>query len=198
MKQQINLYLPEFVVRKDQLSAELMGGVLAATLALMLLVSGWDLIKRWQVQTELVELRATLAEETQKTEELEALIARTLQDAGLVARLESAEAQYASGLQIRDLLSETALGNMDGFSEYLKDLSRASVTGLSLQQFELTEGGEHIAMAGQVLDSSVVPRYVENLENGRSQIREKSFSPSISRSDADALLFNFELRTSSE
>jgi len=48
------------------------------------------------------------------------------------------------------------------------------------------------------LDSSVVPRYVENLENGKSQIREKSFSPSISRSDADALLFNFELRTSSE
>ena len=70
--------------------------------------------------------------------------------------------------------------------------------GLSLSEFEFSEGGEQISMAGQVLNSAIVPRYVNSLENGQSSMRAKTFSPSIVRSDADALLFDFELSTTHE
>lgn len=198
MNQQINLYLPEFVVQKDPFTAVLMGQVLAAAVVLMLLVSAWDLVGRWRLGSELEALQATLAEETRKTAALEAQVAQRSQDLRLLAQLEAAEARYASALQIRDFLSDTKLGNMDGFSEYFKDLSRAAVDGLSLSEFEFSEGGEQISMAGQVLNSAIVPRYVNSLENGQSSMRAKTFSPSIVRSDADALLFDFELSTTHE
>lgn len=198
MNQQINLYLPEFVVQKDPFTAVLMGQVLAAAVVLMLLVSAWDLVGRWRLGSELEALQATLAEETRKTAALEAQVAQRSQDLRLLAQLEAAEARYASALQIRDFLSDTKLGNMDGFSEYFKDLSRAAVEGLSLSEFEFSEGGEQISMAGQVLNSAIVPRYVNSLENGQSSMRAKTFSPSIVRSDADALLFDFELSTTHE
>ncbi len=198
MNQQINLYLPEFVVQKDPFTAVLMGQILAAAVVLMLLVSAWDLVGRWRLGSELEALQATLAEETRKTAALEAQVAQRSQDLRLLAQLEAAEARYASALQIRDFLSDTKLGNMDGFSEYFKDLSRAAVEGLSLSEFEFSEGGEQISMAGQVLNSAIVPRYVNSLENGQSSMRAKTFSPSIVRSDADALLFDFELSTTHE
>lgn len=198
MNQQINLYLPEFVVQKDPFTAVLMGQILAAAVVLMLLVSAWDLVGRWRLGSELEALQATLAEETRKTAALEAQVAQRSQDLRLLAQLEAAEARYASALQIRDFLSDTKLGNMDGFSEYFKDLSRAAVDGLSLSEFEFSEGGEQISMAGQVLNSAIVPRYVNSLENGQSSMRAKTFSPSIVRSDADALLFDFELSTTHE
>lgn len=198
MNQQINLYLPEFVVQKDPFTAVLMGQILAAAVVLMALVSAWDLVGRWRLGTELEALQATLAEETRKTAALEAQVAQRSQDLRLLAQLEAAEARYASALQIRDFLSDTKLGNMDGFSEYFKDLSRAAVDGLSLSEFEFSEGGEQISMAGQVLNSAIVPRYVNSLENGQSSMRAKTFSPSIVRSDADALLFDFELSTTHE
>ncbi len=198
MNQQINLYLPEFVVQKDPFTAVLMGQILAAAVVLMALVSAWDLVGRWRLGSELEALQATLAEETRKTAALEAQVAQRSQDLRLLAQLEAAEARYASALQIRDFLSDTKLGNMDGFSEYFKDLSRAAVEGLSLSEFEFSEGGEQISMAGQVLNSAIVPRYVNSLENGQSSMRAKTFSPSIVRSDADALLFDFELSTTHE
>jgi len=198
MNQQINLYLPEFVVQKDPFTAVLMGQILAAAVVLMALVSAWDLVGRWRLGSELEALQATLAEETRKTAALEAQVAQRSQDLRLLAQLEVAEARYASALQIRDFLSDTKLGNMDGFSEYFKDLSRAAVEGLSLSEFEFSEGGEQISMAGQVLNSAIVPRYVNSLENGQSSMRAKTFSPSIVRSDADALLFDFELSTTHE
>ncbi len=198
MNQQINLYLPEFVVQKDPFTAVLMGQILAAAVVLMALVSAWDLVGRWRLGSELEALQATLAEETRKTAALEAQVAQRSQDLRLLAQLEAAEARYASALQIRDFLSDTKLGNMDGFSEYFKDLSRAAVDGLSLSEFEFSEGGEQISMAGQVLNSAIVPRYVNSLENGQSSMRAKTFSPSIVRSDADALLFDFELSTTHE
>ena len=186
------------MVQKDPFTAVLMGQILAAAVVLMALVSAWDLVGRWRLGSELEALQATLAEETRKTAALEAQVAQRSQDLRLLAQLEAAEARYASALQIRDFLSDTKLGNMDGFSEYFKDLSRAAVEGLSLSEFEFSEGGEQISMAGQVLNSAIVPRYVNSLENGQSSMRAKTFSPSIVRSDADALLFDFELSTTHE
>jgi len=198
MKQQINLYQAEFKVEKDPITAEFMGKTLAAVLIVMLTITGWDLNKQRQLGNELAALRETLAEETRKTEELDEQLARRSQNTELTDRLNGAEARYAAGLQIREFLSETKLGNVDGFSEYFKDLSRASIDGLSITAFQFTDGGEQAKMSGQVRDSAIVLRYVQNIENGQSPLRNKTFSPSISRVEVESQLFAFVLSTTSE
>lgn len=198
MQQQINLYLDEFRVVKDPITAELMGKTLAAVLVVMLTIASWDLNEQRLLGNELAALRETLAEETRKTEELDGQLTRRSQNTELTDRLNGAEARYVAGLQIREFLSETNLGNVDGFSGYFKDLSRASIDGLSITAFQFTDGGEQATMSGQVRDSAIVPRYVQNIESGQSPLRNKTFSPSISRAEVESQIFTFELSTTSE
>ena len=198
MQQQINLYLDEFRVDKDPISAGLIGNTLAAVLVVMLTIASWDLNEQRLLGNELAALRETLAEETRKTEELDEQLTRRSQNTELTDRLNGAEARYAAGLQIREFLSETNLGNVDGFSGYFKDLSRASIDGLSITAFQFTDGNEQATMSGQVRDSAIVPRYVQNIESGQSPLRNKTFSPSISRAEVESKIFTFELSTTSE
>lgn len=196
MKQQVNLYLAEFKDQKDPVTALLMGQILGGVVVLMILVSGYQLFARWQLNSELDQLRASLQEETRKTDELDELLARRSQNNELDERLEAAEELLQSRRQIRDFLSETQLGNVVGFSEFFKDLSRATIDGLSLSEFAFSNGGESVNISGLVMDSSMVPRYVDNLKAGNSPLRGKHYSPSISRSDVASQYFQFSLSTS--
>lgn len=195
MKQQVNLYLAEFKLKKDALTVRLMAQVLGATIALMVLISAYDFFTRWQLNTELVELRLTLQEETRKTSELDGLLARRSQDAELSDRLDLAEARLDSGRQVRDFLSETKLGNEVGFSEHFKDLSRASIDGLSLTEFSISEGGDRLRLLGRVVESAMVPRYVKNLELSTSPIRNQHFGTTIALGEQ---YYSFALSTSDE
>lgn len=197
MKQQVNLYLPEFKVKKDPLTARLMAQLLGAVIALMILISAYDFLTRWQLNTELAELRLTLQEETRKTNELDGLLASRSQDTELSDRLDRAEARLNSGRQVRDFLSETKLGNEVGFSEYFKDLSRASMDGLSLMEFSISEGGDRLRLSGLVVESAMVPRYVKNLEFSTSPIRNQHFGTIIA-SVIGEQHYSFALSTSNE
>ncbi len=198
MIQQINLYLPEFKVKKDPLTAQLMLQVLGGVVAIMLLVSLYDIFSRWQLNRELSDLQETLIEETRKTDELDEVLARRSQNTELSDRLDRAESRLESSRQIRDFLSDTTLGNVAGFSEYFKDLSRASIDGLSITEFSFSNGGRTVRIAGEVVDSAMVPRYVENIARGQSPLRNQQFSPSITRSDIQIQYFNFVLSNAGE
>lgn len=198
MNQQINLYLPEFRIKKDALTALIMGQVIAGVIVIMLLVTAYDMFTRWSLNNELAELRVVLQEETRKTNELDEVLARRSQNNALTTRLDEAEVRLESSRQIRNFLSETKLGNVVGFSEYFKDISRASVEGLSVTEFNFSEGGERVTLSGQVIDSAMVPRYVSKLEASNSGIKDQLFSPRISRPDTTSQFFSFELSTSNE
>lgn len=198
MNQQINLYLPEFKVKKDPLTAVLMAQILAGVMGVMVLFSAYQGFTRWQLTAELERLQASLREETQKTSELDDVLARRSQNTELTERLEQAELRLESRRQIRDFLGQTQLGNVMGFSEYFKDLSRATMDGLSLTEFAFTNGGSSVKISGQVVDSSMVPMYVNNLETGRSPLRRQQFSPSISRSTTESPHFLFSLSSLNE
>ena len=198
MKQQVNLYLPEFKVKKDSLSAVLMGQVLAGLVVVLLLVSAYDVFNRWQLNGELTQLRATLVEETRKTDELDDVLARRSENTALNDRLLRAEDRLEASRQIRDFFSQAQLGNVGGFSEYFKDLSRASIEGLSVTEFSFTAGGEAVHLAGNAVDSAMVPRYVDNIARGQSPLRAKQYSPAITRTNIEDQFFSFVLSTSSE
>ena len=80
MHQQINLYLSEFKVKKDRLTALLMAQMLGGVLVLMVLISAYDLFTRWSLNSTVTDLRAVLQEETKKTSELDEVLARRSQN----------------------------------------------------------------------------------------------------------------------
>lgn len=198
MRQQVNLYLPEFKVKKDPLTALLMGQMLGAMLVICVLVSAYDLFTRWRLNSEIAEIREVLVAETSRTTDLDDLLAQRSQNSDLTTRLNRAEARLDSSRQIRNFLSETSLGNVNGFSEYFKDLSRASINGLSIAEFEISAGGRDVSLTGQVADTAMVPRYVDNMTQGQSPISEMHFSPTISRTDVSSQYFNFVLSTTND
>lgn len=198
MKQQINLYLPEFRVKKDTVTPLLMGQILGAMIILMVLVSAFDIYRQWSLQSELAALEVTLQEETRQTEQLDEQLARRSQDTALTDRLEMVEARLEASMQIQDFLSRTQLGNVIGFSEFFKDLSRASFDGISITEFEFSEGGRSVVLQGQAMDSAMVPRFVDNIERGESPLKSHRFSPLISRSAVTDQIFQFELVTNRE
>ncbi|MCG8414774.1 MAG: hypothetical protein MI746_11205 [Pseudomonadales bacterium] len=198
MQQQINLYLPEFQIKKDPVTALLMGQVLGGVLGVMVLVSAFNSFIQWRLSSELEALQVTLQEETRRTDQLDEELARRSQNTELTNRLEQAEARLEARIQIRDFLGQTQLGNVAGFSEYFKDLSRARIDGLSISEFELRNGGDSVRIVGQTLDSATVPRYVDNIERGQSPLRNKQYSPSIGRNSVNEQVFDFELLTQSE
>ena len=198
MKQQVNLYLPEFKVQKDPVSALLISQVAGGIVLTMLVIALVDIFTRWEQGRELEELRAVLVEETAKTNALDEQLAMRSQNTELSDRLQRAEIRLSASRSIRDFLGETKLGNVVGFSEYFKDLSRASIDGLSVQEFSISDGGEGVRIAGEVLDSALVPRFVDRIETGQSALRSQRFSSAISRGTAQERLFVFELSNQSE
>lgn len=198
MNQQINLYLPEYRVKKDPVTALLMGQIVGGLLVLMLLVTAYHMVIQWNLDSQLLELRATLAEETQRTSQLGDELARRSQNTALTNRLERAEARLEASIQIRDFLGATQLGNVTGFSEHFKDLSRAAFDGISLTEFAFSDGGRITRLEGQATDSAMVPRYVDNIEQGFSPLSRQQFSSTISRTGEDNPIFQFELTSGNE
>lgn len=195
MKQQVNLYLSEFRVEKDKLTVLLMGQVLGGIVLTMVVVAAFDAFTRWQLEGELAEVTQVLAAETTKTNNIDAQLASRSQNSDLIARLENDEAVLNDLERIAEFLSETKLGNVRGFSEYFKDISRAMIPGVTLSGFEFSEGGEGVTISGKVADSALVPLYVNNVKQGSSPMRSARFSPRISR---DGQLYSFELSNRNE
>lgn len=198
MKQQVNLYLAEFRVQKDPVTPLLMGQVLGAVIITMIVVAVIDVITRWQLEGELEDLREVLVQETRKTSDLDSQLARRSQSDDLANRLAQAEATLGSSRQIAEFLSETKLGNVNGFSEHFKDLSRAIIPGLAVSEFEFSEGGDAVTIRGKVADSALVPLYVNNIKQGKSPLRSARFSPRINRKGKREQLYSFELSNRNE
>ena len=198
MKQQINLYLAEFRVKKDPITTLLIGQIVGGVLLTMIVISAFDMFTRWDLNNELAELRADLVEETRKTSQLDDQLAQRSQNNELAEWLLRAEGRLTASRSIRDFLSETKLGNVTGFSEYFKDISRASIDGLSVSTFEISSGGDGVNIVGQVIDSALVPQFVDNIEAGQSSLRSQRFSSKISRESPEARVFSFELSNQSE
>lgn len=198
MKQQVNLYLAEFRVQKDPVTLLLMGQILGAVMITMLVVAAFDVFTRWQVASELSDLREVLAQETIKTNNLDSQLAGRSRSDDLANRLAQAEATLGSSRQIAEFLSETKLGNINGFSEHFKDLSRAIIPGIAVSGFEFSQGGDTISIRGKVADSALVPLYVNNIKQGKSPLRSARFSPRISRQGRREQLYSFELSNRNE
>ena len=203
MTQQINLYLNEFRPSREYISGK---GVLQAALVLLMVLVAVALINTTRSHTLGEELRVAqeqLTTQTDITNELQQSLARRGSDPALVQELSAREEQLAESQEMLEFLRGSNLGNISGFSEYMKDLSRASFDGIWLTEFSVLNGGEQIRLQGIAQQSAMVPDFISRLANGRSALRQQNFTKflgnRINTTPLEGLekqeLYEFELET---
>jgi len=198
MNQQINLYLHEFRIEKDKFTLNRMALMLGGLTVVLVLVTIFNFYTQLSLNGELSDLEALLIEETRKTRDLDELLARRSGNTTLADRLARAEDELDSRRQIASFLNTTKLGNVVGFSEFFKDISRASVEGLSISSFTFAQGGESVEITGQVVDAGRVPQFVTNLPLGQSPLRYMRFNTSASRVETGGQTLSFRLTSNYE
>jgi hypothetical protein len=74
-----------------------------------------------------------------------------------------------------NLLKSGALGNTDGYSEYMRAFARQSINGLWLTAFDIVGDGAQMSLSGAVVSPQLVPSYIQRL--GKEKVmRGKTFS----------------------
>ena len=164
MSQQINLYNPLFRRQKKYFSSVTMLQALGLILLGSLLVYGYA----WY-RTSGLEKRALQTEKSYQATQVQLAQAsaafgprqpsKLLQDE--LARM---DAQVKSRRQTIALLGQGELGNTQGFSEYLRALSRQTLDGLWITGFHVSGTGSDMAINGRTLQPELVPVFINRLK----------------------------------
>ena len=164
--QNINLYLPEFRRKKSWLDAEKTVLIAGVGILTLIVASGVEYF-------QLARLRAELAAKEQEQQQAEAATTALLaqygaqtEDPALLDSIRELEEDLQSKQTLLQFLEGRELGNAEGFSEYLADLSRYHVEGLSISHVSLAEGGRSVELAGEVLKPELPPIFLQELARG--------------------------------
>ena len=176
MIQQVNLYLPEFRPNREFVSAVRVLQLAALAILVMAVMSTSQFLKTRSLRADIQETQSQLVAQTAITNQLQQDLALRASDPALVEELSDREQGLAESREMLEFLRGTNLGNIRGFSEYVKDISRASFEGLWLTQFNFLNGGEDIYLKGIAQQSAMVPDYINRLASGKSPLTERDFS----------------------
>jgi len=89
--------------------------------------------------------------------------------------LKQLEAQVAAQETILNMLKSGALGNTEGYSEYMRAFARQTINGLWLTAFDIVGDGAQMSLSGAVVNPQLVPAYIQRL--GREKVMHgKTFS----------------------
>jgi hypothetical protein len=168
MLQNVNLYLPEFRKKQDWLQVTRMLQLAGLLVAVLTLVSAYGYWQTVRLEAELAELEAARVQAVAATNALIDRYGTQTEDSTLLANIRALEDNVQSKEALLEFLDGRELGNSTGLSEYLADLSRFHIRGLSLTDVNLTRGGRSIQISGQVLQTDLVPLYLQNLSRGSS------------------------------
>ena len=163
MRQQVNLFLPEFRRQTDWLDFQRMAWLAGLALLLFVAVSalrGWQLL---QLQGELEDRQAALSAAVDETTALVQRYGVQTEDQALADSVRQLEETLQGKKVLLDFLAGRELGNTAGFSGHLADLSRYLVPGLRLTAIELRRGGGSVLLSGQVSHAANVTLFLRNL-----------------------------------
>ena len=168
MNQQINLYLPEFRKQKDWLSVSAMLGICGAFVALLVITTAVKYLGSYSIQNDIATRQVELNAAREATNALVDSYGVQTEDPRLAAEIQQLEQNLVGKRTLLEFLDGRYIGNVEGFSEYLADLARFHVNGLSLSNIDLQDGGRNVTLRGEVNQAENVPLYLQNLSNGES------------------------------
>lgn len=196
--QQINLLLPELRPHRDWLTASRLLVGLVVIIGVLVSAVLWNSWQTGRLEDELQLAQQELAEQSARTEALERDVAGRATDRELVREMETREQRLAQTQELYEFMSTTTLGNLTGYSEHLKDLSRASFQGLWLTQVSIAGDANNVVLRGSALQAAMLPDFVGRLSMGDSEIRNQRFSRLTStrtRGTTGEQVYDFVLET---
>lgn len=174
--QQINLYLPELRPNREVLTAARLARTVAAVVVVMMLLSALSYWQRSGLQEELAVVQAEVSAQTERTEQIERDAASRSSNQTLLRDIETRETRLTQSQELLEFLRNTTLGNSTGYSEFMKDLSRASFDGIWLTEFRISGGSDSVFLRGNVLQTAMVPDYVGRLSGSQSSLQGRLFN----------------------
>ena len=167
MSQQINLFNPVF--RKKGFSftsatAMLYGVGIAVALAA--LVAVYEDHQLRAVQTQAQAVNQTHKEITTRQDKLAAELTKQKPNARIEAEVAAFDAQLQGRQEIIETLKSGAVGNTDGFSDYMRAFSRQNINGLWLTGFDIA--GNDLSIQGRTLSADLVASYLKQLNQEKS------------------------------
>jgi hypothetical protein len=174
MSQNINLLGPAFRRQRRLLTLAKVVQCFGVTLAAMLV---YHMMLQLQVNGLAAELRTAeglLGSQRNYVEKLKGKPAASKPDAQVEAEVGRLEGELKTAREAMETLQGGALGNQNGFAEYLRAFSRQSLNGLWLTGFSIAGNGE-LEIRGRVLSPDLVPSYIQRL-NREQVLAGRSFA----------------------
>jgi Tfp pilus assembly protein PilN len=175
MSGQINLFNPVFLKTEKVFSAvaliQAFGLVMLGSVAMAIYVvyQSNELIKNADIVT--AQLRVAEVQ----VAKLRAMVAPTGAKVVLEQSLSKLESDIQNRQKIATILQTNDFGNTKGYSAYLAAFARQIPAGLWLTGFNITGGGNEVALQGRSLRPDLVPLYVTQLKR-EAVMQGKSFS----------------------
>jgi hypothetical protein len=175
MSQQINLFNPIFMKQKKYFSALAMLQALGLIIAGTVLFYAYAVYQVNQLTQQSNEANKRYASEQNRLTRYMAEYSPQKSTRQLEQELGTLGKQVAEQQGVIDTLKGGAIGNTNGYSEYLRAFARQVVPGLWLSGFDIQGDGAHISLQGGVLKPSLVPAYIQRL-NREKIMQGKSFA----------------------
>lgn len=163
MSQQINLFNPIFLKQKKYFSVQAMLQALGLIVLGSGLFYGYALYQIGQLSKQAEEMNKRYASEQTRLANFAKEFSPQRSSQILEEEQKSLEAQASAQEALLNLLKSGAIGNTEGYSEYLRAFARQSISGMWLTAFEITGDGAQMSLNGAVLNPQMVPSYIQRL-----------------------------------
>jgi Flp pilus assembly protein TadB len=175
MSQQINLFNPVFLTQKKYFSVVTMLQALGLIVLGSALFFAYAVYQVAQLSKQADEVSKRYAAEQTRLANLTSEY--SLQHSGkmLEDELKQLEAQAAAQEAMLNMLKSGALGNTEGYSEFMRAFARQSINGLWLTAFDIVGDGAQISLSGAVVNPQLVPSYIQRLGKEKA-MQGKTFS----------------------
>lgn len=175
MSQQINLFNPVFLKQKKHFSALTMLQALLLIVLGSMLFYGYAMyqVKSLKKQTAEMNVRYE-AEQKRLVNYINEFSPQRAQQL-LNDEMKRVEAQASMQEALLTTLKSGAIGNTQGYSEYLRAFARQTVKGLWLTGFNINGDGAQMQLQGAVVNPQLLPEYIQRM-NREPVMRGKSFA----------------------
>jgi hypothetical protein len=175
MSQQINLFNPIFLKQKKYFSVTTMMQALGLIALGSVLFFAYAVYQVAQLSKQADEMDKRYAAEQTRLANFSKEFSPQLSGKQLEDELKQLEAQAAAQDSMLNLLKSGALGNTEGYSEFMRAFARQSIKGLWLTAFDITGDGAQMSLSGAVVSPQLVPAYIQRL--GKEKVMQgKTFS----------------------
>ncbi|HLY96611.1 MAG TPA: PilN domain-containing protein [Sideroxyarcus sp.] len=163
MSQQVNLFNPVFLTQRKYFSVLTMLQALGLIVLGSALFYGYAWYQVAQLSRQADEMGKRYAAEQARLVNFSKEFSPQRSGQMLEEELRRLEVQAAAQETLLNLLKSGAMGNTEGYSEYMRAFARQAVNGLWLTAFDITGDGAQMSLSGAVLNPQLVPVYIQRL-----------------------------------